>query len=136
MIFVAVGQHQRLELALPAFQIGEVRYDQIDPGQIRLGKHRAGVDDDSRPLTRDRHHVEAELAKAAERHDIDWRRAGRHRLHRGHTHAYPSGTRRFERIAFRVTNKATGDPGGSIRSPFQAAGSAWKAGGISSETIA
>ena len=45
------------------------------PGQIRLGKHRAGVDDDGRLPTRDGHHVEAELAEAAKRHDIDWRRA-------------------------------------------------------------
>ena len=87
VIFVAVRQHQRLQLSLAVLEIGEVGDDQIDARQIRLRKHRAGVDDDSRLPTRDGHHVEAELAQAAERHDIDWRRAGRHRLRRGHTHA-------------------------------------------------
>ena len=85
VILVRVRQHEALELALAAVEVREVRHDQVDAGQIRLGKHRTGVDDDSRVLTRDGHHVEAELAEAAKRHDIDWRHAAMGRV-RGHTH--------------------------------------------------
>ena len=66
---------QRLDLPATRFEVGEVRDDQVDAEQVRLGKHRAGVDDDGRLPTRDGHRVEAELAEAAKRHDIDWRSA-------------------------------------------------------------
>ena len=72
VILVAVRQDQRLDLAAARLEIGQVGDDQVDAGQIGLGEHRAGVDDDGRLPTRDGHHVQAELAEAAERHDVDW----------------------------------------------------------------
>jgi hypothetical protein len=71
VIFMAVRQYQRLHLAAPRRQVGEVRHDEVHARQIRIGEHRAGVDDDRGISTRDRHHVEAELAEAAKRHHVD-----------------------------------------------------------------
>src|SRR4029453_4778543 len=85
VIFVTVGEHERFDLSLPGLEVVEVRHDQIDTREIGLREHRSGVNDDSRVPTRDGHHVEAELAEAAERHDVNWRRATVGA--RGHTHA-------------------------------------------------
>ena len=71
VVFVAMRQYESLDLAASRRQIGEVRDDQVDAGQFGVGEHRTGVDDDGGVSTRDRHHVEAELAEAAKRHHID-----------------------------------------------------------------
>ena len=80
------GAAQGLGWADAAFEVGEIGNDQIHAEQIGFREHRAGVDDDGRLPTRDGHHVEAELAEAAKRHDIDWGHAGSSRV-LGHTHA-------------------------------------------------
>ena len=45
VILVPVRQDQALDLPTAFLEIGEVGNDQIDAQQIRLGKHRAGVDE-------------------------------------------------------------------------------------------
>jgi hypothetical protein len=77
VILMTVGQQQRLQLVPAALEILELRDDQVHPWQVRLGKHRPSVDDDGGVPARDGHHVEAELAQAAERHDLDRSPGGR-----------------------------------------------------------
>ena len=76
MILVAVGEDQRLDLPLAIFEISQVGNDQVHAELIGLGEHRTGVDNDSGISTRDGHHVQAELAEAAERHHVDCKRRG------------------------------------------------------------
>ncbi len=71
VVLVPMREDQRLDLPAPRLEVREIGNDQIDAEQIGLGKHRARVHDDGRVPTRDGHHVEAELAEAAERHDFD-----------------------------------------------------------------
>ena len=91
MVLMSVSQNQRFDLSAPCFEIGEIGDDEIDAQQVGLGKHRAGIDDDGRFPTRDGHGVQAELAEAAERHDIDrWGARGRSRGVHRHAHLNPS----------------------------------------------
>ena len=57
------------------------------PGSSGSGNIDAGVDDDGGVSTRDRHHVHAELAEAAERHHVDWQAPRTGAAAHGHTHA-------------------------------------------------
>ena len=52
----------------------QVRDDEIDAEQLGLGKHDAGIDEDSGIPAGDEQHVHAELAESAERDDVDGRR--------------------------------------------------------------
>ena len=88
VILVAVRQDQRLDLAAPRLEVGQVGDDQVDAEQIGVGEHDAGVDEDGRVLPRDGHHVHAELAEAAKRHDLERRR--RHVRYGGLIHSEPS----------------------------------------------
>ncbi len=135
VILVAVGQDQRLDLPAPRLEVRQVRHDEVDPEQVGLREHRAGVDDDGRVPTRDGHRVEAELAEAAERHDINWQDARRRVVHR-ETHLNPSpggapgidgpGPNTLRRHVGRLKTTAA----------IQAAGKAWKNWAGWAETIA
>jgi hypothetical protein len=50
VVLVPVRQDQRLDLAAPRFEIGEVRDDQVHPELVGVREHHAGVDEDSRVL--------------------------------------------------------------------------------------
>jgi hypothetical protein len=88
VVLVAVGQHECLDLAAPLFEPTEVGDDQVHPELVGVGKHDAGVDDNRGVAPRQRHHVHAELAEAAERDNFE--RPGRHRRHSGLMHQDPS----------------------------------------------
>ncbi len=77
VILVAVRQHQRGDAVL--LQLPQVRNDQVDAEQLRLGEHHARIDEDGRVAAGDDHHVHAELAEPAERDDLERRHAGRYR---------------------------------------------------------
>jgi hypothetical protein len=74
VVFVPVRQHQRLRLSLA--QVRHVGDDEVHARELRAGKHRARVDDDGRVAAGHGHHVEAELAEAAERHEFQGRSVG------------------------------------------------------------
>ena len=46
---------------------------EIDAEQFRLREHHAGVDEDGGVAAGDNHHVHAELAQPAERHELERR---------------------------------------------------------------
>jgi hypothetical protein len=96
VVLVAVRQHQRLDLAAPGLEVRQIRHDQVHTGQVAVREHASGIDDDGRVPTRDGHHVEAELAQAAQRHNVDrWRARSVHRRSRTEHAQNPSqrGTR-------------------------------------------
>ncbi len=72
VILVPVRQHERREPVL--LQLPQVRNDQIDAEQLGLREHDSGVDQDGRVAAGDDHHVHAELAKPAERDQLERRR--------------------------------------------------------------
>ena len=74
MVLVAVRQHERRDPVL--LQLPQVGDDQIDPEQFRLREHHARVHEDRRVAAGDDHHVHAELAKSAERDQIQRREVG------------------------------------------------------------
>ncbi len=83
VVLVAVRQHERANA--PAIRIEHVQVgnDEVDAEQLGLGKHDAGIDEDSGIAAGDEHHVHAELAQPAERNDIQHRGArGARRRHR------------------------------------------------------
>ena len=81
VIFVAMRQQQRGRARLALLQIGQVRNQQVDAGQLRSGEHHAGVDDERRPLGRHGHRVHAEFAEPAERDNLyRWSHSVRRRL--------------------------------------------------------
>src|SRR5688572_26481551 len=136
VVFVRVRQADGLELTLPVIEIGEIGNDQIDAGQIGLWEHRAGVDDDGRLPTRDGHHVEAELAEAAKRHDIHWWRAGRALVHT-HSKSQPDLRAPVRPARPGKAHEATFETRGGSRivTYFRPLGGPAKRGGFSSETI-
>ena len=69
VILMPVRQHERLNPVL--LQLPQVRNDQIDAEQLRLGKHDAGVHEDRRLAAGDEHHVHAELAEPSERDQFE-----------------------------------------------------------------
>ncbi len=95
VILVTVGQHQRGNRE--ALERPEVRDDQVDAEQLRLGKRHAGVNEDGGVAAGDHHHVHAELADAAERHDLE-RRVDARGISRTHASAEPFGVKREGRL--------------------------------------
>ena len=66
VVFVAVGQEhgtQRVRLREGVRKIGN---DVVDAGQVVIGEHEAAVDRDEILAGLDQHHVETDLAEAAE----------------------------------------------------------------------
>ena len=94
VVLVAVRQHEGGHAAARGRQSAEVRDDEVDTGQLGLGKHHAGVHEDRRVAPGHQHHVHAELAEPSERHDFQGR-AGGIGLGRGERHG--CGTVRCER---------------------------------------
>ena len=67
MVLVAVGEEDRQQLPLRLQQVGDVGDDQVDPEHVLLREHEAGVDYQDLALVLERPHVDADLAKAAQR---------------------------------------------------------------------
>ena len=88
VILVAMGQDQRLQLAAPRLDVREIGDNKVDAKLIRFREHHAGIDQDGGVLPRDRHHVHAELAQAAERDDLE--RGRRDNRNDGLIHSEPS----------------------------------------------
>ena len=108
VVLVAVGEHQRRDAAAALVEVVERRHDQVDARQIGLREHRAGVDEEGGLPTRHGQHVQAELAKPAQRHDIDRRRCLRVTRH---GHRNPSQARTWtQRRGAHLLAKARGDP--------------------------
>ena len=74
VILVTVRQHQRGHA--PVLQIRQILDDQVHARQLGPGEHATGVDDDGGLAARDGQHVQAELAEAAQGHDLDGWSAG------------------------------------------------------------
>jgi len=74
VILVPVRQDERRQLVLR--QLAQVRDDQVHAEQLGLREHDTGIDKDGGLAAGDHHHVHAELADAAERNDVERRRAG------------------------------------------------------------
>ncbi len=70
VIFMAVRQDQRADHLAMLLQIREVRSDDVDTQQFRIGKHHAGIDDDDVVPVADGHGIHSELAQAAERDQL------------------------------------------------------------------
>ena len=76
MVFMAVGEDERLDLFPSTFDERHVGNDQIDAELVGVREHDAGVDEDRRLPPRHRHHVHTELAEASQWDDLE--RARRH----------------------------------------------------------
>ena len=71
MIKVSVSDDHRLDLVFSFFQIGDIRYDVINPGVIVTRKEKAHVDDDNLVTVFESSHVfaDAHLAVTTDRDD-------------------------------------------------------------------
>ena len=78
VVLVPVRQDHRPDRIL--LQLAQIRDDQIHAQQLGLRKHHAGINQDGGVAAGDHHHVHAELAEAAERKDLEWRRRSSRRI--------------------------------------------------------
>ena len=74
MVFMGVGEHEAQNIFALFDEIGDIRQDQIDAGQMLLGRKRhAAVDDDPLPAAAIAEAIDREihpdLAEAAERRE-------------------------------------------------------------------
>ncbi len=69
VVLVRVGEHQRLDVVEPVFDVPQVRQDQIDAGLVVGGKHHPAVDDQQPAQVLENRHVAADFADAAQRGD-------------------------------------------------------------------
>jgi len=69
VILVAVRQHERGDAPF-LLEIAKVRHDEVDAEQFRIGEHHTRIHNDRRLAPREREHVHAELAEAAEWNDF------------------------------------------------------------------
>src|SRR5712691_12975758 len=67
MVLVAVAEKDAQDLAAALEQIRDVRQDEVDAKHVVLREHEAGVDDEHLVLPLKSPHVDADLAKAAQR---------------------------------------------------------------------
>ncbi len=71
VVLVPVRQHEGLHTPRVLLQVREVRDDQVHARQVGFREHHPGVHHDGRVAAGEDHHVHAELAEAAERHDLE-----------------------------------------------------------------
>ena len=71
MIFMAVREKDRLDLALVLEKVADVRHDHVHAEQFVVGEHHAGVDDDDGALTAERHHMHSKFAETAQRNNVE-----------------------------------------------------------------
>src|SRR5581483_12499394 len=62
-------EHDRLDVARPLAQVGEVRQHEVDPELVGRGEHEPGVDHDDPVVVLDDRHVLADLPEPAEWQD-------------------------------------------------------------------
>ena len=67
VVFVRMGEHQRLDVVEPVFDVTKVGQDQVDAGLVVGGKHHPAVDDQQPAQVLENGHVAADFADAAER---------------------------------------------------------------------
>jgi hypothetical protein len=96
VVFMAVGEHERIDVVEPVLDRPEVRENQVDPWRVLRGEQHPTIDDEQAPVVLEDRHVAADLTDAAERDHAQaalgqprWR-CGRelgavHRLRRGGT---------------------------------------------------
>ena len=72
VVFVAVGEDDSANALAVFDEIGNVGDDDVDAQQFGFGEHQAGVDDDDVVAPAHGHAVHAELAQAAQRHDMQF----------------------------------------------------------------
>ena len=69
VVLVGVGQHQRLDVVEPVFDVTQVRQDQVDTGLVVGGEHHSTVDDEQPAQVFENRHVAADFVDAAQRGD-------------------------------------------------------------------
>ena len=69
VVFVAVGEHERLDLVETVFDVVEVRQDEVHARLFLFREEHAAVDEQDMSVVFDHVHVAADLAQTAERHD-------------------------------------------------------------------
>ena len=83
VVFVAVGEHDRVDVVEAPLDGPEIGQDQVDARRVLGREEHAAVDDEQPPVVLEHRHVAADLADAAERHhaqaafgQLGWRRGG------------------------------------------------------------
>ncbi len=69
VVLVGVGQHQRLDVVEPVFDVTQVGQDQVDTGLVVGGEHHSAVDDEQPAHVLENRHVAADFVDAAQRSD-------------------------------------------------------------------
>ena len=69
VVFVAVGEHERLDLVETVLDVVEVRQDEVHARLFLFREEHAAVDEQDMPVVFDHVHVAADLTQTAERHD-------------------------------------------------------------------
>lgn len=69
VVFVAVGEHERLDLVETVLDVVEVRQDEVHARLFLFREEHAAVDEQDMSVVFDHVHVAADLAQTAERHD-------------------------------------------------------------------
>ncbi len=72
VVLVAVREDDRAKALALGERVGEVGDDVVDPGQFVVREHQPAVDGEEVVAGLDEHHVEADLAEAAEGNEPDW----------------------------------------------------------------
>ena len=67
VIFVAVGEDDRLDLRAVLDEVGDIRHDDVHAEEFFFREHQAGVDDNNVVLPTEGHAVHTELAEAPQR---------------------------------------------------------------------
>ena len=114
VVFVAVGEHERLDLVETVLDVVEVRQDEVHARLLLFREEHAAVDEQDMPVVFDHVHVAADLTQTAERHDAHGALAV---LRRGDQHFVllrRGGLRRGMRRATVRAVAATGSTGAAV----------------------
>ena len=79
MVFVRVGEHQRLDIVEPVLDVAQIRQDQVDARLVVRREQHPAVDDQQPAQMLENGHVAADFADAAQRGDPQTARGQRPR---------------------------------------------------------
>ena len=71
VIFVAVGEHARLDPIAIVEQVGEIGQDEVDTGHLGVGEHEAAIEDEDAARDFDARAVATDLAQPTEEDQAD-----------------------------------------------------------------
>jgi hypothetical protein len=121
VVFVTVGEHDRLHVVEPVDQRPEVRQDQVDAGLLHVGEQHAAVDDEQLAVVLEDGHVAADRPEPAERDHPQ--AAGRQRRGRLHVQVgirHAGSSRRLRPVMDRELASWSGGEGPSRSGPMMA----------------